>query len=257
MIPLKDQDTIRDKFAAELVYQVKIDYFTERDLGLTIPGKQPCQYCKPTGEMLQEIAGLSDLISLRTHFVEDKPEEQVTFGVERVPGIVLRRGDTFVKYYGIPAGSEFPAFLECIIDLSRDESFLSAESVASLRSLTRDVTVQMFVTPTCPYCPAMMRIAYQIAMASPRVKAETIEINEFPELADRYGVQVVPFTVIDSKIAVPGMVHETQFVEHVMKVSQGATETPPDTGGPATPAETKPPERIERGKERASGLLIP
>jgi predicted DsbA family dithiol-disulfide isomerase len=147
--------------------------------------------------------------------------------------------------------------MECIIDLSRGESLLSAESVASLQSLTRDVTVQVFVTPTCPYCPAMMRIVYQMAMASPRVKAETIEINEFPALAERYGVRVVPLTIIDSKIAVPGMVDEAQFVEQVMKVSQGATETPQDTGGPATPVKMKPPERIERGKERASGLLIP
>jgi len=257
MIPLKDQDMIRDKFAAELVYQVKIDYFTERDLGLTIPGKQPCQYCKPTGEMLQEIAGLSDLISLRTHSVEDKPEEQVAFGVERVPGIVLRRGDTFVKYYGIPAGSEFPAFLECLVDLSRSESLLSAESVAALQLLTRDVTVQVFVTPTCPYCPAMMRLAYQMAMSSPRVKAETIEINEFPELAERYGVQVVPLTVIDSRIAVPGMVDEAQLVEQVTKAAQGSAESSPDKGGPATPTETKPSERIARGKERESGLFIP
>ncbi len=255
MIPLKDQDMIRDKFAAEMMYQVKIDYFTERDLGLTVPGKQPCRYCKPTGEMLQEMAGLTDLISLRTHFVEDKPEEQATYGVERVPGIVLRRGDVFIKYYGIPAGSEFPAFLECIVDLSRDESLLSAQSVASLQTLTRDVTVQVFVTPTCPYCPAMMRIAYQMAMASSHVKAETIEINEFPDLAQMYGVQAVPLTVIDARFAIPGMVNESQFVEQLIMVVNGAEAA--GDGGPSTPKDSAPPAPIERGKERPSGLFIP
>jgi hypothetical protein len=103
----------------------------------------------------------------------------------------------------------------------------------------------------------MMRIAYQMAMASPRVNAETIEINEFPALAERYGLQVVPLTIIDSKIAIPGMLDETQLVEQVMKTAQGSAGSPPDKGGPATPAETKPPERVERGKERASGLFIP
>jgi len=65
MIPLKDQDLIRQKFAAELIGLVKIDYFTERESALTVPGRKPCVYCKPTREMLQELSALSDLISLR------------------------------------------------------------------------------------------------------------------------------------------------------------------------------------------------
>ena len=34
MIPLKDQELIRQKFAAELVAPVKIDYFAERESAL-------------------------------------------------------------------------------------------------------------------------------------------------------------------------------------------------------------------------------
>ena len=48
MIPLKDQELIREKFAQELIGPVKIDLFTEREVGITVPGRQPCQYCKPT-----------------------------------------------------------------------------------------------------------------------------------------------------------------------------------------------------------------
>ena len=129
MIPLKDQNYIRAKFASELVYQVKIDYFSQRDVALDVPGMAPCQFCKPVGELLQELAGLSDLVSLRVHYAEDNPPEKSKFGVERVPGIVLRRGETFVKYYGMPGGTEFPAFIESIVDFSRNETLLSEESV--------------------------------------------------------------------------------------------------------------------------------
>jgi glutaredoxin-like protein len=251
MIPLKDQEMIRQKLAEEMVFQVKIDYFSERELGLTVPGKQPCVYCKPTGEMLTEIAGLSDLISLRVHYLEDHPPEQTQFGVTEVPGIVLRRGETVVKYYGIPAGTEFPGFIECIIDLSRGETLLSEASLASLASLESDVGIKVFVTPTCPYCPGMMRLAYQLAMASPKVHAETIEINEFPELAQRYGVQVVPLTVINDAAAIPGMVPEEQLVE---QVTRAALESPAGQLGTATETPAEP---IQRGKERSSGLFIP
>ena len=87
MIPLRDQEYLREKFSQELFGQLKIDFFTERELGLTVPGKQPCVTCKPAREMLQELAGLSDWISLRVHYMEDKPEEAQTYGVSRVPAI--------------------------------------------------------------------------------------------------------------------------------------------------------------------------
>jgi hypothetical protein len=105
MIPLKDQEMIREKFAQELLGPVKIDLFTERELGITVPGRRPCQYCKPTQEMLQEIAGLHPMISLRLHYMEDNPPEAATYGIERVPGIVLRGMNGYhLTYYGIPPG---------------------------------------------------------------------------------------------------------------------------------------------------------
>jgi len=249
MIPLKDQDYIRAKFASELVYQVKIDFFTQRDVALDVPGKTPCAFCKPVGELLQELAGLSDLVSLRVHYSEDNPPEKAKFGVERVPGIVLRRGETFVKYYGMPGGTEFPAFIESIVDFSRNETLLTEESVIALQTLPRDVDVKVFVTPTCQYCPGMMRAAYLMAMASPRVKAETIEVNEFPDMADKYKVEAVPLTVINDAVAIPGMVHESVVVQEIVKAAGAAT--PDGESGPPTK------KRIERGKTRDSGLYIP
>ena len=159
MIPLKDQEFIRQKFAQELLGPVKIDFFTERELGITVPGKTPCAYCKPTREMLQEIAGLSDLISLRVHYLEDAPEEARAFGVERVPGIVLRgssrgaeKADTlarpYLRFYGMPGGTEFPSFIETISDVSRGEVLLSKESMTALATIDREITVRVFVTPT-------------------------------------------------------------------------------------------------------------
>ncbi len=149
MIPLKDQELIRQKFAQELTGPVKIDFFTERETDLVIPGRKPCVYCKPAREMLQELASLSDLISLRVHIWEEVDEERRKFGVERIPGIVLRGRDGAVfKFYGLPGGTEFPSFIESLTDISRQETLLSKESVKALAKLKEEVTVRVFVTPT-------------------------------------------------------------------------------------------------------------
>jgi glutaredoxin-like protein len=259
MIPLKDQELIRQKFAAELLAPVKIDYFTERELSISVPGRQPCAYCRPTREMLQELASLSDLISLRVHIFDDAKEDRAKFGVERIPAIVLRGRDSIaVKYYGMPGGTEFPAFLESIVDISRGEVLLSKEAVKELKKLRQDVLVRVFVTPTCGYCPQMVRAVYQLALASPKVRAEVIEVNEFPELADRYHVQAVPLTVIADKVAIPGAIHPDALVEQVVAASGSELTEQPSATGPVSAVEAKQPaQRIQRGEQRPSGLIIP
>jgi glutaredoxin-like protein len=246
MIPIKDQDAIKQKFASELVGPVKLDHFTERNLGLTLPKKTISPYAKEARAMMSELAGLSDYISLRVHYFEDDTPEREKYSVERAPATVLRgRGANHVTFYGIPGGTEFPMFLESIIDLSRAEVLLSEETVQQLESITEDVSIKVFVTPTCPYCPAMMRATFQMGMVNPHIRAETIEITEFPELAEKYRVQAVPLTVINDDVAIPGMVHEKDLTKELMKVARAAAPEPTEAL------------KIERGKERKSGLYIP
>jgi len=257
MIPLKDQEAIRIKFAQELLSPVKIDYFTQKELDIIVPGRQPCATCKPTREMLHELAALSDLVSLRVHNFEDEREEAARFGVERIPGIVLRgRDSATLKFYGMPGGTEFASFLDTIVDVSRGQVLLSQESVKSLRKVKEDIRVRVFVAPTCPYCPGMARAAFQMSLANPRVKSEVIEVNEFPELGQRYDVRAVPLTVIEDRIAVPGAVPEKGLVEQVVKAVQSPAAQPSDVRGPSSP--WAPPEP-EKGEPRrgGGGLILP
>lgn len=256
MIPLRDQEAIRMKFAQELLGPVKIDYFTQKELGIIVPGRQPCATCKPTREMLHELAALSDLVSLRVHDFEDERQEAVTFGVERIPGIVLRGRDrATLKFYGMPSGTEFPSFLDTIVDVSCSQILLSQESIKSLRKVKEDVRVGVFVAPTCPYSPMMTRAAFQMSLINPRVKSEVIEADEFPELAQRYNVRAVPLTVIENRIAVPGAVPEKALVEQVLKAVQSPAAQPSDVRGPVSP--WAPPEPEKGEPRQGSGLILP
>ncbi len=259
MIPLKDQDAIRMKFGQELLGPVKIDYFTQKELDIVVPGREPCATCKPTGQMLRELAALSDLISLRVHIFDEEREEAAKFGVERIPGIVLRGRDTAsMKVYGMPAGTEFPTFLDSISDVSCKAVMLSPESVKALRKVKEDLRVKVFVAPMCLYSPGPARAAFQLSIVNPRVKAEVIQADEFPALAQRYEVKAVPLTVIEDRIAVVGAVPEKGLVEQVVKASQSAAAQPSDVRGPSTPWE---PPKGEKGKGEAqaggSGLILP
>ena len=103
----------------------------------------------------------------------------------------------------------------------------------------------------------MVRLAYQMAMVNPLIRAEGIEISEFPELAQQYGVQAVPLTVINDKFAVPGMIPEDQFVEIVAKAAEDTGTTPALPGGPTNAVEAPPSARVERGKSGRAACSSP
>jgi glutaredoxin-like protein len=258
VIPLKDQEYLHEKFARELARQVRIDFFTQKESSLFLPGRQPCQYCKPTRQMLEEVAALSDLISLRQHTIDEDREAFTRHGVDKIPAVVLPAGDgRWLKYYGFPGGHEFLTLVETIVDLSRGARLLADGVRKRLRKLKKDVLIQVFVTPSCPYCPQMARLAFHMALESPLITAEVIEAQEFPELSQQFKVRAVPTTVVSAtggpalsaagNITIPGAVPDTVLMDIIERVGQPAplAEAPPEPG-PTTPAEQ--PKAVADGK---------
>ena len=60
------------------------------------------------------------------------------------------------------------------------------ETRERLAQLTEPLHLQVFTTPTCPYCPPAVRMAYQFAVESDLIRADGIEATEFPDLAERF-----------------------------------------------------------------------
>jgi predicted DsbA family dithiol-disulfide isomerase len=58
-------------------------------------------------------------------------------------------------------------------------------------------------------------------MYSKRVKAEMIEVSEFPHLAQKYAVQGVPRTVINEKDFLEGSAPEKMLLEKLQSVIRG------------------------------------
>jgi len=83
----------------------------------------------------------------------------------------------------------------------------------------KPVHVQVFVTPTCPYCPKVARLAHQIAVESANVRADVVEVSEFPDLARRYRVHGVPKAVINDTIDVVGAQPESVFIEAMLRAA--------------------------------------
>jgi len=165
--------------------------------------KTDCEYCPQTLQLLEEIAVLSDKLELHTFDEDENPEELKKFNVDKVPGIVIASRkdgeivDHGIRYAGIPAGHEFTSLIRDILMVSSGDSGLKQETRDYLASLEKPIFLQVFVTPTCPYCPQAVVLAHQMAYESPMVEAEMVEAMEFPMLANEFGVSGVPHTTIN------------------------------------------------------------
>ena len=63
----------------------------------------------------------------------------------------------------------------------------------------------------------MARVAHDMAMESSRVKADVVEVQEFPQIARAYRVSGVPKTVIHDSVQFAGAVTEETLIRRIME----------------------------------------
>jgi glutaredoxin-like protein len=219
-IPETEAGALRAHLNKELHGPVTLDLFIEPKSAIVVPGRPQCELCEETRDLLEDVASLSDQITLTVHDVRTESNVARETGVSRVPTLVLRgaaRG--VVRYLGIPAGLEFGTLLEDSAAVSRGTTTLKEESRTKLASLTKPVHVQVFVTPTCPYCPKVASLAHQAAVESDNVTADVVEISEFPDLAAQYHVRGVPKIVMNDTVELVGAQPEAAFVDAMLRAA--------------------------------------
>ena len=191
----------------DLKKDVTLKYFTQ---------EMECRFCKETRDLLTELQKVSDHIKLEIFdFVKDKAEAE-KYGVDKIPAtLVMDDTDYGITFYGIPAGYEFASLIEAIKLVASGQHGLQAETAKFLDGLKKDVRLQVFVTPTCPYCPGAVILAHKMAYYSPKVKGDMIEATEFPHLSQKYNVMGVPRTVIDEKNFIEGAAPENMVIKKI------------------------------------------
>ena len=211
LIPEQHKTHVKEELAS-LQDPVRIIVFTQ---------EMECQFCRETRELAQEIGELSNKISVEVYdFVKDA-KKAAEYAIDKVPALaVVGKQDYGIRYYGIPAGYEFGTFLKDLKMVSKGTTEISEKSRTRLSVINTPVHIQVFVTPTCPYCPMAVSLAHQFAIENPSVRADMIDVTEFPHLGQKYAVMGVPKVVINERVEFSGLLPEDQFLQHVIVASR-------------------------------------
>ncbi len=136
----QDSDFLKKDFNEKLKNNVKLIFFKAEDA---------CLYCKEVKDILTEVAGLSDKITLEEYDFDKDTDKVKLYGIKRTPAIVIEGDKDYgVRFYGMPAGHEFMTLVNGIINVSTKKTGLSEKTVEKLKEITKPYNIQVFVTPT-------------------------------------------------------------------------------------------------------------
>jgi len=181
-----------------------------------------CDTCAPTRQLLDQLAEFSPYVTVEPLNLILEKDRALHYAIDRVPAIVVcAPGRDRIRFYGPPGGHELGSLLEAIQMTASGDSRLSDASRFRLAEMSTPVTVQVFFTPTCTYCPQMVNLANQMAIEHPQITATAIDATLYPDLVRRYNVNGVPKTIVNDVIEIVGAANESEIVEAVVQLSIG------------------------------------
>ena len=209
--PEEVQKVIKDTFFKDLTEKVMVEVFTKTGMN--------DQFNEAAVSLMKALSMLSDKLAVSFHQVGD--DLSIKRDVHRSPTVLIAPDKYRMRYSGAPLGEEGRSLLIAILMASTGKSVLTAPSMERVAGLKEKRDIQVFVTPTCPYCPQQALTAFSAAIVKPDlVSAEIVELYENPDLAESLGSMSVPQTVINGTFTGIGLQPEELFVESLLTLKE-------------------------------------
>jgi glutaredoxin-like protein len=217
LIDEENRRQLAEFFEERLESPVRLVMFTQHASRLDLPFSRKCEGCDTTENIIAETISISDKLSAEIVDFANEPKLAAEYGIYQIPAIaIIGEKDYGIRYYGMPVGYEFTAFIESIANVSAGITSLAEKAKDKLHTLENKVHIKVFVTPTCPYCPSAVIISQNMAIENDFITAEMIEVQEFPQLAQKYAVYAVPKVILNENDSFEGALPDYLFADHVL-----------------------------------------
>ncbi len=191
-------DDLKAKISVELSnfkQKVKVLYFIS---------KTGCSSCAEGVRFIEELAQISNnKLIVAIYDVDEKPKLAESCGVDKVPAYVLLAEsgrDYGIRFFGIPSEYEVASFVYALSLVAEPVEITSDSTLDNIIDFNRQVHIQVFTTPQCPVCAKTVRTAHLIAYVNDKIRADMINVTEFPALAKKYSVQSTPKVVLNDTV---------------------------------------------------------
>ncbi len=161
-------------------------------------------------ELLTEIAGLTDKITLRSDGTD-----------ARVPSFSINRkqGDVSLRFAGIPLGHEFTSLVLALLQVGGHPPRVSAEVIEQIRQIEGEFHFETYFSLSCQNCPDVVQALNLMAVLNPGIHHVAIDGALFQSEVDERQVMSVPSVYLNGKLFASGRMG----VEEILaKIDTGA-----------------------------------
>lgn len=141
-------------------------------------------------ELLQEIAALSDKITLKT---DGRAPRKPSFSLNRLGA------NMGVSFAAVPLGHEFTSLVLALLQVGGHPPKVEADVIEQIKALDVDLNVETFMSLTCHNCPDVVQAFNLMAVLNPRVRHTTIDGALFQAEVKERDIMAVPSVYINGE----------------------------------------------------------
>ena len=242
---------IRQQFGA-IEGPLKLEYYHQSPRRVMVPGRPDKPSCELAKELYEEIASLSDQITLTIYEHEESEEQVKRRDIVDVP-CVLIRGELNrpLRFYGAPNGHLLVAMIRAMVLASTRQSKPAVKMKRLLGKLRRPTRLRLLGSAMDPMAGQAALAACAAALLSPKLQTDVFAIEEFAEIGARSGVTALPALFIDDRLFAAGLVEPLELVEFIgvwQANPEKAQLNPPGTQ-PGSATAWRPPQPVPQQRE--------
>ena len=161
--------------------------------------------------LLQDIAGLSDKVSLR---------EDGNYARRPSFGIALQGQAPRIHFAGLPMGHEFTSLILALLQTGGHPPKLEADVIGQIRALDGQYSFETFISLTCHNCPDVVQALNTMAVLNPGFEAVMIDGGMFQQEVEERQIMGVPAIYLNGELFGQGRM---SIEEILAKLDTGAT----------------------------------
>lgn len=156
--------------------------------------------------LLEEIAGLSDMITLRT---DGDDARKPSFALNRIDG------DISLRFAGIPMGHEFTSLVLALLQVGGHPSKLGQEVIEQIANLDGELNFETYFSLSCQNCPDVVQALNLMAVLNPKISHVAIDGALFQEEVEQRQVMSVPMIFLNGEMFGQGRMDVEQILAKV------------------------------------------
>ncbi|MCQ4298274.1 alkyl hydroperoxide reductase subunit F, partial [Pseudomonas stutzeri] len=153
--------------------------------------------------LLQDIAGLSDKITLKT---DGDDARKPSFSLNRIGGNIS------LRFAGIPMGHEFTSLVLALLQVGGHPSKTAPEVIEQIKALDGDYRFETYFSLSCQNCPDVVQALNLMAVLNPNIKHVAIDGALFQDEVERRQIMSVPSIYLNGELFTQGRMSEEEIL---------------------------------------------